>query len=328
MQAISANPAARPPSVEAFAKTVSSGLGDPRAGAKSIRSLLAQSVDDGGESSKAHMRKRLPLSYRYPWLWGALVRLASAAVTTWAVYLTSATYLGRGTQRQLVACAIAALATLALTPAGSILAIASLVAAMLDTSAGVGTVALCVISCVVLGVWWLWAGRTDRLSSCAIILPSCTLNPLLGTPIAAFSESALKAAVTALVSWMLAFAVTALAPLGLDVTPGLSALPAKLLTLPTLISCASAPIAAACGALVTRRWRSVRSGIAGQLLCAVLLALAQLAALRVENGSVWSPASWVYLLAALFLCVILCVMVVIRGPLPTDGEVEKFNESA
>lgn len=327
-QAISANPAARPPSVEAFAKTVSSGLGDPRAGAKSIKSLLAQSVDDSGGSSKAHIRKRLPLSYRYPWLLGALIRVASAAATTWAVYLTSAAYLGRGTQRQLVACAVAALATLALTPAGSILAIASLVAAVLGTSAGAGAVALCVISCVALGVWWLWVGKADKLSSCAIILPACTLNPLLGAPVAAFSESALKAAVTALISWVLAFMVATLAPLGPNVAPGLSSLPAKLLTFPTLISCASAPIAAACGALVTQRWRSVRSGIVGQFLCAVLLASAQLAALRVENGDVWSPSNWVYSLAALFLCVILCFMVVVRGPLPTDGEVEKFNESA
>ena len=72
---------------------------------------------------------------------GALIRVASAAATAWAVYLTSAAYLGRGTQRQLVACAVAALATLALTPAGSILAIASLVAAVLGTSADAGAVA-------------------------------------------------------------------------------------------------------------------------------------------------------------------------------------------
>ncbi|OFK22229.1 serine/threonine-protein kinase [Olsenella sp. HMSC062G07] len=327
MQAVSPSPASRPPSVESFARCVAFGLGDPDAGAESIRGLMAQSTDEGA-GDETLLRAWLPLAYRYPWLLGSLTRLASALVVLWAVAMTSGAYApALGVSRPVV-CVLAAAATAAWPPAGSVLATASLAAAVLTASAGAEGMLLSLVVFAVVLTWWATTGRGDSLSSCALLLGPCARNPLLGAPLASLAERPGSAGVTAAVSWLLSWVVTVLAPAGFDATGGVAALLERLGSLSALTSCVGCVVAAALSSGISRRWPSVRGGVMGQVVCAGVVVGAQLLAARVENGGIWTPASWVNPLVALLLGVVLCLWVFVRGPLSTDRKVDEFDEAA
>lgn len=321
MQAISPNPASRPPSVEAFAQEVAFALGDPDAGAASIKSLMLQSSEETAEEAEDYLRDQLPLSYRYPWLADVLARAASALTVGWATADTAAAWAGSYPHASLVVACVAAVATAAWPPLGSLLAMGSLAGALLRSTLGAQAILWSIILMTAFGVWWVRIGRLDRLSACSLVLPACVSNPFLAAPLAGFSQRPLAAAASAAFSAYLACVVEAVAPHGFGADAAVSSLTLGQLSPGPLAGYLLVGASAALCALVTRRWGSVRSSVAGQLTCGGLLLFGQLVLSHMKNGGIWPGATWIHAVLAVLLTVFLCFMAIIRGPLPTAEEV-------
>lgn len=327
MQGVDPSPAGRPPSIEAFSHEVAFGLGDAGAGAASIRHLLEQYANDGEVHDNGEVRKRLPLSFRYPWLEGAVARgLAALTCAILALETTRILLAGSGTA-QAVTCVLAAGASAAWPPLASVLAIGGVCAAVFATSDSVASIMMGGTVLVLLVTWWAYAGRATQLTSTALLLPVCTGTPALAPFVAAFSETPGHAMLVSLVSWLLAQLTRDLMATGFVATAMLPLLAGQVLSPTGLASLASTAAGAGLGSLITRRG-SVGAGMAAQILCLVLVPGRLLVSALVENGGLWGAESWVSLGLGVLLCVFLCIATAARGPMYPDEEAGQSDEAA
>ena len=327
MQGIDPNPAGRPPSIEAFSHEVAFGLGDAGAGAASLRHLLEQYANDGEAPDDGEVRERLPLSFRYPWLEGAVARGLAALTCAILVLRTARVLLAGSGTAQAVACVLAAGASAAWPPLASVLAIGSVCAAVFATSDSAVSIMTGGIVLVLLVTWWAYAGRATRLTSTALLLPVCTGTPALAPFVAAFSELPAHAMLTSVASWLLAQLTRDLTATGFVAGSTLPLLAQRVLSPAGLASLVSTAAGAGLGALVRRRG-SVGAGMAAQALCLALVLGGLLAGAQVENGGLWGTESWVSLGLGVLLCVLLCIATAVRGPMYPDEEVEQIHEAA
>ena len=321
MQAISPNPALRPPSVEAFSNEVAFALGDPDAGGQSIKSLMLQSTDDSVEETEGYIREQLPIAYRYPWLADVIVRFATALTTGWSCFATSGAWAGTAGNAPIAIACGAAVLTAIWSPVGSLLAFASLMAAMLMSTSSAAATFWTISLVTAFGIWWVMVGRTDRLSACSLVLPSCASNALLAAPLAGFSLTPARAGATAVLSAYISSIVSTVSTHGFGADAAIASLTLGQLNPRNAAAYVVVGLAALLCATITTHWGSVRSSALGQLACMAVILFAQIFFMRVENGDIWAAASWIHVAVAVLLSVLLCIMAVIRGPLPTAEEV-------
>ncbi|MBP3884714.1 MAG: serine/threonine protein kinase [Olsenella sp.] len=363
MQALDPNPAMRIPSIEAFANEVSFGLGNAEAGAASIRGLMSQDVaDDEGEDEWDP--GDLPLSYRYPWLPGAIER-GSAAVVTFCMMLTLApcvlaalgiagagggmetagTDIGAGVEGAaraaglaptLLASTLCAGLAALWPPSGSALVVVSLAFAMAtgstaggaETGASAASFLLPAVTGVIWLVWWLKIGIRERLSTPTLLLASALGSPVGASAGAAYTYGPAHAAATSAAAWALSTLYICARACTFDAGTTASLLAATLARPSVLALGLGCVVAAAVGSAICRWREGTAAGIASQVTCAIVLIGFQLVGLRVENGGIWVAPSWESVVVALLLCVLLCITTSIRGPQHEEWEVEDTYEPA
>jgi serine/threonine-protein kinase len=177
MQALDPNPTQRIPSAEAFANELVFGLGDPDLGAESIKELMSQDEKDVALRADEFKPEALPVAYRYPWLGGAAARAGAAALSAWAVY--TALPASSLAQSSGIAALAAAGVGAAWPPAGSALALAAFAFSLFGSGSTAASILL-PLACVVLFLaWWIPIGTSERLSTCAVLLP-CALGQPFG----------------------------------------------------------------------------------------------------------------------------------------------------
>ncbi|WP_373577210.1 serine/threonine-protein kinase [Parafannyhessea umbonata] len=329
MQALDPNPTQRTPSADAFANELVFGLGDPDLGAESIRELMSQDEKDVALRTDEFKPEALPVAYRYPWLGGAAARAGAAALSAWAVYVAlTASSLARSAG---VAAVAAAGVGAAWPPAGSALALAAFAFSLFGVGATAASILLPLACVVAFLAWWIPVGTSERLSTCAVLLPCALGQPFGGAALAAFCLAPARAAATAGVgfAWQLAFGAARQAGFGADAVG--AALVARLAQPGTWLLLAGSCLGALVASLLYRSGRlrsSVASGVAGQVVGTAILITSQFMAARVENGGIWTSPKFADVAVAILLCVFLCIATNLRGPLDAGGEVEEIDELA
>lgn len=329
MQALDPNPTQRTPSADAFANELVFGLGDPDLGAESIRELMSQDEKDVALRADEFKPEALPVAYRYPWLGGAAARAGAAALSAWAVCVAlTASSLARSAG---VAAVAAAGVGAAWPPAGSALALAAFAFSLFGVGATAAAILLPLACVVAFLAWWIPVGTSERLSTCAVLLPCALGQPFGGAALAAFCLAPARAAATAGVgfAWQLAFGAARQAGFGADAVG--AALVARLAQPGTWLLLAGSCLGALVASLLYRSGRlrsSVVSGVAGQVVGTAILITSQFMAARVENGGIWTSPKFADVAVAILLCVFLCIATNLRGPLDAGGEVEEIDEFA
>ncbi len=353
MQALDPNAAMRIPSVEAFANEVSFGLGDAEAGAASIRALMSQDVtDDEGEDEWDPAD--LSLSYRYPWLPGAIERGGAAAVTFCMMLALAPSALAAlglagaggeaveaaapaGLAPTLLASALGAGVAALWPPAGSALAVGALAVALAagggaEAGTGAGASAAGFLLPAAAGaawlVWWLKLGVRERLSTPALLLASAFGSPAGAAACAAYAYGPVRAAVTSAAAWALSTLYICARACAFDAATTASLLGTTIARPSTLALGLGCVVAAGVASAICRWRESAAAGVVGQITCAIIVIGFQVMGLRVENGGIWVAPSWEPVVVALLLCVLLCITASIRGPQHEEWEEEDTYEPA
>ena len=321
-QALSPEPSTRQGSVVEFAQEIVAPLGSEKQGEKSLKSLVEQSEEEETETWDV---KHLPLSIRFPWLPSIAVRGVTALIT--GVLLAqlfqliapeSLTFIVAGS---LVGAAAAAL----WTPLGSALVIACTVYALASISPTSTSFPFATLVTLVSVIWWAFAGRVSKFSSI-----NCLLGALLPVPVSApalvsATMRPIPAALTGSFSFLFGTLLTRGISFGFAATP-LAYDYTSLASGPSFwIRFSACALSALLGSLISQKNR--RGWIVfGQIVCAIVLAGGFIWAAWMENPNFWLVESIVSVLITLFLCVLVCVAIVLIGPLPADQEGEELDE--
>ena len=328
MQALNPNPALRVPSVEAFSNELSFGLGDPEVGAQSIRSLMAQDEKDVAFREEEFRPEELPLTYRYPWLPGAVTRTASGVACAAVCWSALPVVLSGDASAPVVGSLLCGAAAAAWPPLGSTLALVACALAFGTPLGSAASVLLPLLMALCFLAWWVPVGSHERLSTCAVLVPCMLGRPLTGVAISAFALDPAAAAGTVAVGFAWSLLLSFGEPLGFDAALSARAFLDYLLTPSAMLLLAGSCLVAALVSAVYR-WRgTVASGIAMQVVGLFLLIFTQLVAIRVENGGIWASPSGEAILFEIVLSVIVCIATNLRGPLPADEGAEVIDESA
>ena len=318
--ALAENPSSRIPSVETLAKELVFALGDPIAGAASLRDLLSQ-TSATGDDPEDWEGERLPLAVSHPWVPGAFARLLAAATTlplSWqlAPLLAHDPDVARG-----AAVACAALTAL-WPPLGSVLVGGALCVAVALHASTAAPLLLAIVMAITGLIWWATCGIRSKLATPALLLCGCASSPLAASAIAGCALTPAAACATACVGWLLGRLWPSLVAAGFALDGMVDALLYPLATLPALVSLAGCCVAAAlCSALTW--WRPQTSyAIWGQVLGCIVLVAAQLLAARMENGGIWADPSWGNAGIAVLLSVLVCTACILHGPRDAGMESE------
>lgn len=314
----------RTPSVAEFANELTFSLGDAAAGQISLHHLVAQTTPDE-EGTDEWDGERLPVSFRYPWIAPALVRVVSAVTCGAMAYAALALVLD--TRRALLAGTAACMAAAALwPPLGSALGIGAVVAAIaLFGGEGTAAMLLPVLLGLVLVVWWVLAGVRSHHATPAVLLPCCLRNPIAGVAWASGFLDPLDALSCSLGGWAFAQVCLAARACGLDAGDTARQLLALASSAPTWIAAFGCAIAAVAGSLVTNRRSSAVRSVLGQVVSLVVLVGSQFVAARVENGGIWPAPTWDNAGIAVVLCVLVSMACILCGPMPSERE-EDWDE--
>lgn len=324
-RALSPTPAQRPADALAFAEDLVPWLGDPADGAASLASLVSQAEKDD-EPAPSQALRRPRTAPRLPE--GLVPRALTALAAFSALRLTLPHVAGLAAEPALstgvllAACALAAL----WPPAAAPVAAVSVAAALASGAAGNPLpVFLAVVLAGATLAWWALAGRHERLSSLAALLPWCLPSPVAGAALAGYAFEPLPAAGAAALGYLSgtlyhAAATTSFSADGLaGALATRAATPAFWLLFAGSVACAA--VASACAAR-----GSVASGVAGQLLGLACLVGCCVLAASVENSGILDALDWPSVVLALLLSVLLCIATALRGPLYEDQEGEGSDE--
>lgn len=321
-QALSPEPSTRQGSVVEFAQEIVAPLGSEKQGEKSLKSLVEQSEEEETETWDV---KHLPLSIRFPWLPSIAVRGVTALIT--GVLLAqlfqliapeSLTFIVVGS---LVGAAAAAL----WTPLGSALVIACAVYALASISPTSTSFPFATLVTLVSVIWWAFAGRVSKFSSI-----NCLLGALLPVPVSApalvsATMRPIPAALTGSFSFLFGTLLTRGISFGFAATLLAYDYTSLASGLPFWIRFGACALSALLGSLISQKSRRGWM-VFGQIVCAIVLAGGFIWAAWMENPNFWLVESIVSVLITLFLCVLVCVAIVLIGPLPADQEGEELDE--
>ena len=316
LAALSPEPSARTPDVLDLADDLVSCLGDPHAGAASLRELVEQAeVDDPAEDP----RPGAALALARPWLPGAIVRALSALLAFAVLRHVLPALPGADDQFIAIASLACAGATALWPPLGSVLAGGALVAALATTHPTSASFPLAACCAVALSAWWALAGRTDHLGSAALLLPCCLPSPSAGAALAGFALDPLPAALTGAAGYLAGSLFHLAVEQGFSALAVVAALPQAWVRPSFLVLVAGSAACALTSSLVAMRG-SVAAGIVGQTLGLACLLVSEALAAGMENGGIWATPRGDAALVAVLLFVLLCTATVLRGPLFEDQE--------
>lgn len=346
MSALSVQAQARIPSMQAFSDELTFALGDPEEGAQSIRELMAQAVEDDAEDVIEHDRRALPLAWRYPWLGTASTRVV-VGVASLIFGLQILPVLINKEELVLLWSAVYALASAFWPPLGSLAAIGIISSSFLFTPQQQAQEVLIGVACGAVGFsWWIKYGRRLPLATAALLIPIISGQANLALSLSSFaftsersdedvrgshapvphnithSAVVLGAAATA----GLIVVLTQLMSSARHYNFSIDALTPSLLSSLTQASTLLHLMAIVCGTALSvgvERWRgSTHAAIIGQILGFSMLVIASFAEARMENAEIWTSGNLAQLCIALFLVVLVCIAIKLRGPLNVDGEIE------
>lgn len=323
LHALSPTAAERTSSVRGFARGILPALGDGAEGAESLRELVDQSEND--DPSVAAEPSDLPAHVRLPWLAPALERAASAVCTFFAMYATLPALPGTTGAFSLIGALVSAAACAAWPPIGSALAGVALVVAFATANVTSMSFPLALAVAVCLATWWVTCGRTDHVSTAAVLAPACLNSPAAGVALAGYGMDPLPAAATGAAGALLSLLASTAASSGFSAQATIATLAILLASPATWVIVAGCGISALIASAVAMRG-SVASGIVGQVLGATFIILFWLLAGRMESSGYWFGRILDGCGLAVFLSVFLCVETVLRGPLSGDQEGEDSDE--
>ena len=323
LHALSPTAAERTSSVRGFARGILPALGDGAEGAESLRELVDQSEND--DPSVAAEPSDLPAHVRLPWLAPALERAASAVCTFFAMYATLPALPGTTGAFSLIGALVSAAACAAWPPIGSALAGVALVVAFATANVASMSFPLALAVAVCLATWWVTCGRTDHVSTAAVLAPACLNSPAAGVALAGYGMDPLPAAATGAAGALLSLLASTAASSGFSAQATIATLAILLASPATWVIVAGCGISALIASAVAMRG-SVASGIVGQVLGAASIILFWLLAGRMESSGYWFGRILDGCGLAVFLSVFLCVETVLRGPLSGDQEGEDSDE--
>ena len=323
LHALSPTAAERTSSVRGFARGIFPALGDGAEGAESLRELVDQSEND--DPSVAAEPSDLPAHVRLPWLAPALERAASAVCTFFAMYATLPALPGTTGAFSLIGALVSAAACAAWPPIGSALAGVALVVAFATANVTSMSFPLALAVAVCLATWWVTCGRTDHVSTAAVLAPACLNSPAAGVALAGYGMDPLPAAATGAAGALLSLLASTAASSGFSAQATIATLAILLASPATWVIVAGCGISALIASAVAMRG-SVASGIVGQVLGATSIILFWLLAGRMESSGYWFGRILDGCGLAVFLSLFLCVETVLRGPLSGDQEGEDSDE--
>ena len=321
-QALSSEPSMRQGSVLEFAQDIVTPLGNEKQGEKSLKALVEQSEEEETETWDV---KHLPLSIRFPWLPSAAVRGTTALVTGVLLAQLFQLIAPESLAFIVVGSLVGATAAALWTPLGSALVIACAVYALASISPTSTSFPFATLVTLVSVIWWAFAGRVSKFSSINCLLGALLPAPVSAPALVSATMRPLPAALTGAFSFLFGtllikgmsfgFAAT---PLAYDYTSLASGLPFWT----RLGACA---LSALLGSLISQKRRRGWA-VFGQIVCASLLSGGFIWAAWMENPNFWVVESIVSVLITLFLCVLVCIAIVLIGPLQADQEGEELDE--
>ena len=312
--ALAPSPAARIPSVETLAKELVFALGDPLAGAASLKGLLSQAQGGAADDPGDWEGERLPLGISHPWVPGVFARLVAALSTIPCAQALARVLLHtQGPTSWFAAAACAALTAL-WPPLGSAAVSLCFCLAVLRQATTAAPMLLAIVAALVFVIWWGTCGLRSPLATPALLLPCCMGSPIAGATLAGFALPPAAAAATACLSWVVGriWPPTLLVGFALDGT--VEGLLASMVTPGQLVSLVGCVFAAAITAALTSRGPAVAYALGGQTLGCVVLVALQLVAARMENGGIWADPSWSNAGVAVLLSALACAACVMQGP--------------
>ena len=324
-EALSPAPAQRPADARGFADDLVPWLGDPADGAASLASLVSQAEKDDDPAPAPELRRpregrRLPD--------GILPRALTALAAFSALRLTLPHVGGLSAEPALATGALlAACALAALWPPAAAPLAALAVAAALATGAGGDPLPVFLAATLAAAtlVWWAVAGRRERLSSLALLLPWCLPSPAAGAGLAGYALDPLPAAATAALGHLSGTLFHAAASSSFSADRLAEAL-ASQASQPSLWLLLAGSVACAAVASAVALRGSVAAGVTGQLLGLGCLVGSCVLAASMENTGILASLDWPSVVLALLLSVLLCIATALRGPLYEGQEGEGSDE--
>ena len=314
--ALAPQASARPADVREFADELVPWLGDPRAGAASLRELVDQAEKDDG-SAATLVGERPPIALRLPWLPSAIGRAVTALATFATVRLALPALLGPESGAAAAASLACAVAAAAWPPLGGALGGLALAGALGVTARAPSSFPLAAAVAAATLVWWAAVGRKEHLGGLAVLLPCCLPTPAAGAGVAGYALDPGPAAVTGAVGYLLGSLYGCAVDAGFSATVTVAALLAEWSDTAFWAVCAGAALCGAVSSAVALRG-SVAAGVCGQILGLCLLVGSEVIAASMENAGIWAALDWEAAVIAVLLSVLLCIATVLRGPLFED----------
>lgn len=314
--ALAPQASARPADVREFADELVPWLGDPRAGAASLRELVDQAEKDDG-SAATLVGERPPIALRLPWLPSAIGRAVTALATFATVRLALPALLGPESGAAAAASLACAVAAAAWPPLGGALGGLALAGALGVTSRAPSSFPLAAAVAAATLVWWAAVGRKEHLGGLAVLLPCCLPTPAAGAGVAGYALDPGPAAVTGAVGYLLGSLFGCAVDAGFSATVTVATLLAEWSDPAFWAVCAGAALCGAVSSAVALRG-SVAAGVCGQILGLCLLVGSEVVAASMENAGIWAALDWEAVVIAVLLSVLLYIATVLRGPLFED----------
>jgi serine/threonine-protein kinase len=308
----------RPYDIGLVANDIAYDLGDPEAGAQSLSALLSQTHEPGGPSDQDSLKDRLPLTYRYPWLWPLIIRGATSMVCALLVWRLAPYETGFLGHSRVLTTLFAACAAALWTPLAAVVVVVMLVAALHGTGSSPFTVMVSGVA-LILTFICLTKGHGKKAVSLALLVAPALGEPAASAAIAGTSSSIPLAALASATSWGLARVMSAATSTGFSVSQ-LEHVLVLSLRPSSLMSFLGCIVAACVASVITRSGSSSIRSIVGQILGCVVVIFFQLLAVRMENGGIWPTPNWSTVGVAVLLGVLVCLALALRGPREFDWE--------
>lgn len=343
LKAMSAAPAMRYHAAQDFYQALAPHLGNASEGRTSIKELLAQD-EEYQEETGGWSASDLSVPYRYPWL-ATVIDKGSALICLGIILLKTMPYLAAYNTYAAWIYAGLALAVSAIAPpfasvfatigtTAACLVVSSVPAAITQAAATQAVTSTSspahstffVLFSLMWLIWWFVFGRHSNLSSFATLLGAATGIPWAGSFVSSYDTRPVRAALEALLSWCLTLILSALMSQDFYTEAALAMLAQYAHSSQTWMLAALTALAAVTGSLVTRTKNSTLSCVFGQIVTFAILIGALLLTQRLSPDSIWTTPLWFHIGLALVFCVMMCVVIAMRGPQLAEDETEETYE--
>ena len=174
-------------------------------------------------------------------------------------------------------------------------------------------------------IWWAFAGRVSKFSSINCLLGALLPAPVSAPALVSATMRPLSATLTGAFSFLFGTLLVKGMSFGFAATPLAYDYTSLASSLPFWIRLGACALSALLGSLISQKRRRGWA-VFGQIICAALLSGGFIWAAWMENPNFWVVESIVSVLITLFLCVLVCIAIVLIGPLQADQEGEELDE--